>query len=291
MNTVHSGRGSPCCFVFAVVGAAHLVAVEVAVGFLRSFTRLPILVVQARAAGRVQHAQVLEVDVPAELDDHQASIYLKTSLPGHLGRHGGRYCYLDSDVIAVGEGVDEVFDCQPGPVAFAHDHADVDTFSRWAVNCGCSARCPHLRESLHSEFGFDGIAPDWQLWNGGVFVFDSSSEPFLALWHSMCLRIMRSPGWKTRDQGALAGAAWRFGLQHQPTLPARFNTIVDCMRGVAPQQRPGLPPERSAVRRDYVLGQAGSPQFLHFINHGVGRRGWPNWDEAAALLAARQGGT
>ncbi len=279
----------PACFVFAVAGTAHVAAAETAIRFLRSFSRHDIVVVQARATRRARHSRVIEVDVPPELDDHQASIYIKTSLPRLLGEQATRYCYLDSDVIAVGEGVDDIFDCLSGPVAFAHDHADVDAFSRWAVKCGCDVHCPHLREALRASFGIDGIAPGWRLWNGGVFVFDSSSDSFLELWHSMCLRIMKEAGWNTRDQGALAGAAWRLGLQDLAPLPARFNTIVDCMRGVAPPDRPLLPPERSFVRRDYRLGQADSPQFLHFINHGVGRRGWPNWDEAAALLATREG--
>jgi hypothetical protein len=144
-----------------------------------------------------------------------------------------------------------------------------------------------LREALVSTFGIDIARPHWPLWNGGVFLFDGESEEFLTTWHRMSRRIMDDPYWRTRDQGTLAGAAWDFGLQDQPVLPQRFNFIVDCMRGVVPQARPTLKPEQSFVSTDYALGTPEAPQFLHFINGGVGRRGWGNWDDAEALLAAR----
>ncbi|MGC9953343.1 MAG: hypothetical protein ABSD21_03590 [Rhizomicrobium sp.] len=228
---------------------------------------------------------MIEAELPEELDDHQASIFLKTDLLSYVKGSAERFCYLDSDVIAAGEGVDAIFDYRAGAVTFAPDHADVDAFSRWAVQCGCRDLCPHLREALARTFGIDIARPDWRLWNGGVFLFDGESEEFLAAWHGMSCEVMDDPYWRTRDQGTLAGAAWKFGLQDQPVLPQRFNFIVDCMRGVSPQARPALKPEQSFVRTDYVLGAPGAPQLLHFINGGVGRRGWSNWDDAEALLA------
>ena len=127
--------------------------------------------------------------------------------------------------------------------------------------------------------------PDWTLWNGGVFLFDEASEPFFDAWHAMTRRTMADPYWRTRDQGTLAAAAWKFGLQDQPVLPQRFNFIVDCMKGIAPARRPSLPASESFVRTDYALGSKGAPHFIHFVNGGVGRRGWKNWDDVEALPA------
>ena len=64
-----------------------------------------------------------------------------------------------------------------------------------------------------------------------------------------------------------------------------FNFIVDCMRGIAPARRKTLAPRESFVRTDYSLSGPESLQLVHFVNGGVGRRGWRNWDDVEALLA------
>jgi hypothetical protein len=272
-------------FVFAVVGERHVAAVSLALEFLRRVTHHDIIVVQSRSAKRATHDRVLEVETPSMLDDHQASIYLKTNLISHVEGLADRFCYLDSDVIAVDSAVDRIFELAQGPVTFAHDHAEIDAFSGWAVNCGCrEPRCNHLREALLCTFDIDVHRPDYRMWNGGVFLFDARSRAFLEEWHRMSLRIMREPYWRTRDQGTLAAAAWRFGIQDQPVLPREFNFIVDCMKGVAFSRRPSLAPEESFVRTDYALGSADGPHFIHFVNGGVGRRGWRNWDDVEHLL-------
>lgn len=277
------------CFVFAVAGARHVAAVDVALGFLKRVTRADIVVAQTRSERRAAHDQVIAVEVPAEMNDHQASIHLKTGLLAHVRGQAERFCYLDSDVIAVDESVDRVFDHLSGPVAFAPDHADIDAFSGYAVNCTCRGpRCNHLREGLLCTFGVDVRDCVWRLWNGGVFVFDEGSDEFLSTWNAMCRQAMRDPYWRTRDQGTLAGAAWKLGLQHTPLLPASFNFIVDCMRGVVRGDRQSLPASESFVRTDYALGGRSSPHFLHFVNGGVGRRGWKNWDDVEALAALKQ---
>jgi hypothetical protein len=273
-------------FVFAVVGTRHVLAASVALEFLKRVTRHDIIVVQSRSERRAAHDQVIEVETPATLDDHQASICLKTNLLPHVRGLADRFCYLDSDVIAIDTEVDRIFDHVAGPVTFAHDHAEIDAFSGWAVNCGCrEPRCNHLREALLCTFDIDVRRPDYRMWNGGVFLFDDGSADFLAQWHRMCLAIMAEPYWRTRDQGTLAAAAWRFGIQDQPVLPRAFNFIVDCMKDVAPARRASLAPEESFVRTDYALGAADAPHFLHFVNGGVGRRGWRNWDDVERLLA------
>lgn len=276
-------------FVLSVVGSHHVAGASVAIEFLRRFSQHPIILVQARSDRKAAADEVVEVETPAGLDDHQASIWLKTNLLSHVEGRADRFCYLDSDVIAVDGRVDEIFAHKNGPVTFAPDHAEIDAFSNWAVNCGCSElRCNHLREALLCTFGADVHRPDWRLWNGGVFLFDETSAPFFAEWHRMTCRAIADPYWRTRDQGTLAGTVWRLGLQDSATLPTSFNFIVDCMKGVAPAKRPALLPSQSFVRTDYTLGKEGAPHFIHFVNGGVGRRGWRNWDEVEALLAAER---
>lgn len=278
-------RQGKSAFVFAVVGTRHVLAASVALEFLKRVTHHDIIVLQSRSERRAAHDQVIEVETPAGLDDHQASIYLKTNLLAHVQGLAERFCYLDSDVIAVDRDVDRIFDHAVGPVTFAHDHAEIDAFSGWAVNCGCrEPRCNHLREALLCTFGIDVRRPDYRLWNGGVFLFDEGSADFLALWHRMSVAIMADPYWRTRDQGTLAATAWRLGIQDQRVLPREFNFIVDCMKGVAPARRSDLPPGESFVRTDYSLGQEGTPHLIHFVNGGVGRRGWRNWDDVEQLL-------
>jgi len=278
------------CFVFAVAGARHVAAVDAALGYLKRVTRHDIVVVQTRSDRRAAHDQVVCVGVPAAaMSDHEASIHLKTDLLAHIRGLANRFCYLDSDVIAIDDHVDRIFDHCSGPIAFASDHADIDAFSGWAVNCECKdPRCNHLREALLCEFGIDVRDCAWRMWNGGVFVFDESAETFLSTWNGMCRQIMRKPYWRTRDQGTLAGAAWTHGLQGLPRLPASFNFIVDCMRGVARERRVSLAPSESFVRTDYALRGEDAPHFIHFVNGGVGRRGWKNWDDVEALIAMKQ---
>src|SRR5215472_8318422 len=127
----HPGGGvgkTKSCFVFAVAGARHVAAVDVALGYLKRVTRYDIVVVQTRSDRRAAHDQVVIVDVPTAMDDHRASIDLKTNLLAHVRGLADRFCYLDSDVIAVDEAVEQVFDHQSGPVTFAPDHAEIDAF-------------------------------------------------------------------------------------------------------------------------------------------------------------------
>jgi hypothetical protein len=276
-------------FVFAVAGARHVAAVDVALKYLKRVTQKDIVVVQTRSERRAAHDQVVAVDVPVAMNDHEASIHLKTDLLAHVRGLADRFCYLDSDVIALDDQVDRVFEHCSGPVAFAPDHADIDAFSGWAVNCGCEGpRCNHLREALLCAFGIDVRDCAWRMWNGGVFVFDESADRFLSTWNAMCRQAMREPYWRTRDQGTLAGAVWKLGLQNASRLPASFNFVVDCMRGVARAERGSFPPSGSFVRTDYVLEGENSPHFIHFVNGGVGRRGWKNWDDVEALTTLKQ---
>lgn len=283
-----SARPAKCAFVFAVVGDIHVARLATALKFLKRFSRADIVVVQSRSAIRAPHDQVMEIDLPEDLDNHQASIALKTNLLAHLGHLADRYCYLDSDVIALHSEVDTVFDELVGPVRFALDHVDLDTFSPWAVKCHCTdSSCCHLREAILCSLGVEIRQCGWRLWNGGVFLFDQRAQEFFDTWHRLAQEIFCNDYWFTRDQGVLAATAWRLGLQDLAPLPRHFNFIVDRMRGVPPSKRPFATTADFHVRNDYSLrreSEQPQPLFIHFINGGVGQTGWRHWDEVAALL-------
>jgi hypothetical protein len=275
-------------FVFVVVGDKHVRAANIALRYLKHFTRSEIVVIKSRSTVKTQHDQVIEAEVPDQFDNHQASIYLKTSLPSVLGTIRGRFCYLDADVVAVSEAVDSIFGCTSGPVTFARDNVRIDMFSRHAVNCMCSdSTCNHLRESIFCDLGVDVGYCDWTLWNGGVFLFDQESADFFDVWHKFSRQSFTSSFWRTRDQGTLAATVWKLGLQDQPTLPRLFNFIVDRFWGIAVDKRSWIGPGQFHVWNDYSLHGSDHrprPVLLHFVNGGVQQIGWHNWDEVAALL-------
>jgi hypothetical protein len=271
-------------FVYCVCGERHARAVEESLRFLKRFSRADIVVVTARAA-RIAHDQTLSVDVPAGLTDHQASILLKTSLP-RLVATKGVACYLDSDQIAVSSDVDRVFSLFDPPVTFAADHATVDRFSRYAVHCGCLAPpCDHLRRAIREEFDVVVPDPEWNHWNGGLFLFNATSIELARLWHDYTLLAFENPYWQVRDQGTLVAAAWKLGLASHATLPVRFNRIVDRFRGRPEAERGRLSVADYRIDTGYGLDDEPPPAFLHFINGGVGVRGWKNWDDAESLLS------
>ncbi|QXC60289.1 UbiA family prenyltransferase [Aquihabitans sp. G128] len=226
-------------WVFVVCGPAmHVETLATALGHLRPLTAAEIWVVTdvRRNAIPIDHPgidHVVDVATPGELDDHQASIWLKTSVHRHLPQ--GEWCYLDSDIIAVAPGVEVVFDHRDGPVAFASDltirENSVDRFSPWAMTCSCLGyddehSCGHLREQLAARFDVE-VPGDWLHWNGGVFVFGPEAAPVLDLWHERAVASFAWPEWRTRDQGALIATVWSLGLQDLPRLPPTCNFIAD----------------------------------------------------------------
>jgi glycosyltransferase involved in cell wall biosynthesis len=280
-------------FVFVACGERHTARLGTAIKFLRQFSRCNIFVV-GRTRLDIDCDRMIVANVPAHLDNRAASIFLKTSLHKIVPFDGRKFCYLDSDVIAVGN-VDEIFDRASAPITFANDHGNLRQFSRFAVNCRCSKwECDHLHAAIAKKFGTKVTEPDWRHWNGGVFVFDQDSAPFMERWHRHTLSIFQDPYWKTRDQGTLAATVWELKLQDHPTLPREFNFIVDPFKSVAVPRSKRKPLKARKLESDksYSLrdGKRALPRpaFLHFINNGVGMRGWKNWDDAERFLKQTQ---
>ena len=275
-------------FVYAVCGDAHGRLVNTSLRFLKRFTSQEVLVVASRCASQIDHDQVIRIDPGDAFDDHQASILLKTNLHRLAGGRTGRSCYLDNDVVAVNSEVDGIFKLKSGPVTFAADHSRMRVFSRWAVRCPCTqGECDHLRDAIKVKFGVEITEPDWQHWNGGVFLFDSESTDFMDTWHQYTRSIFDDPGWRTRDQGTLIATTWRHGLERQAVLPRIYNYIVDAMHHIPDAKRPSLGVGDYHVDRGYSLeldSNLPRPHFLHLINGSMGARGWKNWDDAEALL-------
>jgi hypothetical protein len=138
--------GDKNAFVFVVCGQAeHINTLHFSLRYLKHFSRLPAIVVtdSKRNEIPVLHDNILDIVTPGEFDHHQASIWLKTSLH-RLLPEGRLYCYLDSDVIAVNSRCDEIFSHYTAPITFAADHCRLNSFSPYALNCGCAEK--HQKE-------------------------------------------------------------------------------------------------------------------------------------------------
>ena len=146
-------------FVFAVCGAdEHIETLNFSLGYLKAFSNAPIIVVTDlnRTPAKIEHDRVVDYRAPEHFDHHQASIFLKTNLHRILPA-GPNYCYLDSDVVAVRPGVEQIFMYQTGPVTFATDHCKMNYFSPSAVHCSCSlAHNPEEARQLAQLIQFHG---------------------------------------------------------------------------------------------------------------------------------------
>ena len=126
-------------FVFVVCGAReHISELNISLKFLRHFTKNEIIVISDLKRNEIfiEHDNILDVHTPSELNNHEASIYIKTGLYKYL-KDDNLYCYLDGDVIAMSDKVDEIFSCFQEPIIFGKDHCLMNEFSPHALNCGC----------------------------------------------------------------------------------------------------------------------------------------------------------
>jgi hypothetical protein len=140
----------PNAFIFVVCGTReHIDTLHFSLKTYSSKTKHPLIVVTDPARNEIEviHDNVLNVTTPLHLDHHQASIYLKTSLHKILPK-GGRYAYMDSDILAVGDNCDQIFDQYLPPIRFALDHCTMPFFSPAALYCGCWEKYDSLTQSI-----------------------------------------------------------------------------------------------------------------------------------------------
>lgn len=132
-------------------------------------------------------------------------------------------------------------------------------------------RCNHLIEQIKDTFNLTIENPDWQHWNGGVFLFNDTSTFFLEEWHQATLAIFENENWKTRDQGTLAYTVWKYSLQQHPTLPIEYNFIADFYSKHM----------NYLGNFDFVFTKknaTNTPIFIHIYHHW-GDENWEVWND------------
>ncbi len=134
-----NGQMTENVFVFVVCGAQeHIDTLHFSLNALKRFSKNSVIVVTDSSRNEIPviHDTLIDIKTPEKFTHHQASIFLKTSLHTILPS-GNNYCYLDTDVIAADDMVDNIFNCFAVPITFARDHCRLDEFSHFAVNCNC----------------------------------------------------------------------------------------------------------------------------------------------------------
>ncbi|MEX2590961.1 MAG: glycosyltransferase [Chitinophagales bacterium] len=141
-------------FVFVVCGAReHIDTLNYSLEALRKYAQSEIIVLtdSRRNDVAIEHENIVDVPTPDYLDHHQASIYLKTSIHRHLTK-GHKYCYLDTDVVALSSDIEQIFEQYIPPIIFAKDHCSIDKFSPAAVHCGCIEQFAAWEKELKGLF-------------------------------------------------------------------------------------------------------------------------------------------
>lgn len=137
-------------FVFVVCGAKeHIDTLHFSLQSFKKKSKQRIVVITdiTRNEIPIEHEDIIDIRTPKEYNHHQASIFLKTSVHRYLPK-GGRYVYMDSDILAVGEHCDQIFDEFVSPIRFALDHCNMPLFSPAAVNCGCQQEYDNTIQSI-----------------------------------------------------------------------------------------------------------------------------------------------
>ncbi len=136
-----------------------------------------------------------------------------------------------------------------------------------------------LKNEILKQFDVYVSDPDWQHWNGGVFLFNEDSIPFLDNWHDWTLNMFEEPKWFTRDQGTLIATVWKMNLQNHPTLSVKFNFIADYYHSSI-SYKGDFNFDINTKRKNI------SPYFIH-IYHQFGNPDWKLWQDVESLLSIK----
>jgi hypothetical protein len=126
-------------FVFVVCGTReHIDTMNLSMQYLKKYSKHEVYVLTDSSRNEINiiHPHIIDIKTPVNLNHHQASIYLKTGIHKFLPK-GNNYCYIDTDVIALSETCDHIFNEYIEPIRFAPDHCSMRKFSAYAVNCNC----------------------------------------------------------------------------------------------------------------------------------------------------------
>lgn len=140
-------------------------------------------------------------------------------------------------------------------------------------------KCSHLTEQIKDTFNLTIENPNWQHWNGGVFLFNDTSSFFLEDWHQATLAIFENENWKTRDQGALAYIVWKHCLQQHSTLPIKYNFIADYQSKTA----------KYLGNFCFAFGKKNesvAPILIHIYHHW-GDESWKVWRDVKSNVSLR----
>lgn len=132
------------------------------------------------------------------------------------------------------------------------------------------SECNHLKEIIEKDFGIKVTEPLWQHWNGGVFLFNDLSHPFMESWHEKTLKIFNLPKWKIRDQGTLIATAWQFSLQNHPVLDKKWNFLAD-------DNNPKLDFNPEGFFTENAWQTKHKVNFVH-VYHRFGDKSWELWN-------------
>lgn len=137
-------------FVFVVCGLKeHIDTLHYSLAALKKFSKNEIIVLTDLSRNDIDivHENIIDIKTPEYFNHHQASIYLKTGVHKFLPK-GYVYCYLDTDVVAVSETCDDIFNQRSGVINFAPDHCKINSFSPYAINCGCKEKWEKWNQEL-----------------------------------------------------------------------------------------------------------------------------------------------
>lgn len=140
------------CFVFVVCGAKeHIETLHFSLERLKKYSQSGIKIItdSSRNEVPIKHDDVIDIKTDEKYNHHQASIFLKTGIHKFLPV-GPKYCYLDTDVVALNKEVDLIFNEYLAPITFAPDHCKVLKFSPYSVNCGCKEKWEVKRNKFES---------------------------------------------------------------------------------------------------------------------------------------------
>ena len=162
---------------------------------------------------------------------------------------------------------------------FRHDKANktwYDTNGKEVYKTSCN----HLVDAIESKFGINVNNNQWQHWNGGVFLFNKSSNEFMDLWFEKTMEVFKDKSWKVRDQGTLIATVWQMNLQGQAYLPSEFNFLADYN-----MMNLSFEAEKGFSYNNFETSV--QPAFYHIYHH-FGDKSWEVWQHIEKLLPAAE---